>query len=361
MQQLSQRRSGGHHAARLLAFLASLLVLSGCIDPIDFEVGEADRQLVVEGLVTEGWGPHEVRLTRTATFTQGHTAIRPPERGALVIIETSSGQEVTLWEQASGRYVAPQGMIEGIPGESYKLRVVLADGTVYSSALETMLPAPEIIGFQSAFEMPGKVVNGVLVNTPQIAVMVDAAVDPDRDNYYRWTWRGTYQADVCTDSNCIRTVTCYIPLQGRSLVAIGDDRLTTSAVLAGQRVAEFEINRHTIRYFIWNFHIEVEQQALSADTYVFWSRIRELRDRIGSLFDPPGEAVFGNVTREDVSDSYALGHFTVAGTTRASTCVRLGQFPERPPLPAPDFLVGTCGGNIPGSTVPPPAFREACL
>jgi hypothetical protein len=345
------RRAGLSRAAALLAVLAAL-ALSGCIDPIELNVGAPERRLVVEGLVTEGDGPHEVRLRRSGAFTQGADAIRLPVPNAVVRITSDEGASVTLTETGGGQYVAPVGALYGRPGVTYTLHIRLPDGTIYTSEPETMRRAADIAEISAELVQANEVIGGVLVQQPRIVLLVDGQPVQDETMYPRWSWRGVYHTFNCQGMVCR---SCYIPARGVSNIQLAEVPLAPGTAAVRQTAALFPLPAEGEK-FVHNFYIEVEQQALTPEAFNFWSRIRQTRDQVGSLFDPPPDAIIGNVAQEDDRTEYALGYFTVAATTRQSTCLRLTDFPERPSHQYDGAFSGAC----PGFPSPPPEFQQSC-
>jgi hypothetical protein len=350
----------------LIATVALMLIpaVSGCIDPIDLDVGDPQRSLVVEGVVREGPGPHRVILSQSGAFAAGIEALRPRITGATVVVEVGDGTEVVLEELASPvLYESPAGALFGEVGQSYALRIELRDGTVYRSPAVTMRAAPDILALRSSLEEGSRLVNGVLISDPSIDLLVDAASFPDQPNYYRWTWQGTYSRQACYSTGgpfptefCDR---CYLQVEGRSLVEVADDGLAAGNVLANQLAASFALAQDGFR-FIPAFHITVLQESLTPEAFQFWSLIRDSRDNVGSLFDPPAEATFSNLENVDDPTDRPLGYFTVAGATAVDTCIRRDDFDPSVFFPALRPLRGQCGVTVPGSRTPPAGFIEAC-
>lgn len=355
--------------SRLSCFLISIVLLPGCIDPISLEMGEPERRLVVEGLVREGPGPHYVILRRSAAYTQGLDALREAQTGATVSVLLESGATIPFPEVSPGRYEPAADALIGQPGESYTLSIKLADGSEYRSSQEIMLSSPEIANFYGELEPYTELINNFPLDRQALVLYTDAERTPDRTDYYRWTWRGTYAISVC-GGTC---TTCYRQVESKNLLNIGDDLLASGPILLRARADEMRLFDRLPAAgsvgaprigsaFSVGFHIVLEQQALSARSYAYWARVRSQRDDVGSLFDPPPENIVGNVSRVDDPTDVALGYFTVAGTShRDGGCLKREQFqPEWPTVPSPYAFFGTCGGNVSGSTVPPPEWTAAC-
>lgn len=76
------------------------------------------------------------------TFEVDTSRIDPASNAAVAFVD-GSGQRISLREAEPGYYITDSAFF-GIPGETYTLEVVLADGTEYRSSEETM-PVPAVI------------------------------------------------------------------------------------------------------------------------------------------------------------------------------------------------------------------------
>lgn len=341
-------RSGSRLAAAL-----ALAALAACVDPLDLPVeGEPDR-LVVVGLVTEGPGPHEVALRFAAAFERGVDAIERSVTGARVTIAPVGGAPVALTEGQAGRYRTAPGALVGAVGETYTLRAELPDGRVFTATAGPMPAAPPITDVTTVLHRDP---NGpAATSRAVIDLLVDTADPAGEANFYRWTWEGEYEAEVCrTQTEC---ELCYFSRRGRTLTRVADDRLADGQPLRSQLAERFDYVADA-RPFVRAFYLRAEQQALPADAYAFWAQARDVRALTGGLFDPPPDPIVGNVASATDPADAALGHFTVAGVAHAATCARLSDYPDRPPVSF-EVLGGTCA-SVGAASAPSPAFVAAC-
>lgn len=345
---------------RIAILLAGLVLLTGCIDPIDLDVGEPDRKLVVQGLVREGPGPHEVVLRRSGAFTQGINAIRGAEEGARVTVLVGDGSEVVLPMVTPGVYRVEAGVLVGAVGESYGLRIETADGTVYEAAPQVMQAAPEIAEFEVVVDTNVWMANGVLVEEPQVSLFVRPEPTPGEAAFYRWTWRGIARVEVCPFLGSPACGMCYVSTNSRTQVQVGDNTGTGPEGVPAQRAARFGVRDADARFLAQPFLVTVEQQAITPEVHAYLELIRETAERVGGLFDPPPDAAIGNVLNVEDPQDFALGVFAVAGVASRPICLSPSTIPNRPELSYPGPILGTCGGTVPGSPNPPPEYAATC-
>lgn len=110
----------------------------GCEKVIDVPIRDSDTKVVIEGLVTQGTGPHTVRVSKSAPF--GASGTGEPIDRAVVTIRTTAGQTDTLRSVGGGRYQTRR--LVGTPGVTYTLAVVL-DGTAYAAT--STMPQPVLL------------------------------------------------------------------------------------------------------------------------------------------------------------------------------------------------------------------------
>ncbi len=350
---------------RAAAVLVAAAALAGCIDPVSLEVeGETDRVVVV-ALVEEGPGPHTVALSFTAAFERGIDAIEPPIDGAEVEITTGDGDTVRLEGEGGGVYRTAPGALVGAVGQAYALRFRLPDGRTFASSSETMRPSPGGAQASAVYVKNEVLVGQTLVSRDQVELRVDVPDPAGEPNYYRWTWRGNYRVNVPCGFNTPPEL-CgiqYGSCRGISRVEVASDRLSDGGLLRDQPVASLAW-REFGPLFGSPFYLEVEQQALTPGAFAYWLRVQDTRDRTGGLFDPAPDAIIGNVANVDDVRDYALGYFTVAGTSTATTCPIATDFPDRANLrdpdsdPPPPFPTFQCPGGV--SPTPPPRYAQAC-
>ncbi len=121
----------------LLSIMAATILLASCQKEIDIKLNDADRQLVIDGAVTDEPGPYFVRISQTVSFSAPNTY--PGVAGALVIISDNTGLADTLSEASVGVYQTHQ--IVARPGGTYNLSVALNGKNYYaSSSMPTKVP-----------------------------------------------------------------------------------------------------------------------------------------------------------------------------------------------------------------------------
>jgi len=211
-----------------------LILFSGCTEKYDFKFSEQAPKLVVEGIVTNGPGPHYVRLTLSKTtfelsfnestgysqFDDGYT----PVLDATIIISDNHGETDTLiptsdsayryfyWDEAGiqrdsvmdfnpkahifGFYQT--NLLKGVPGNTYYLKV-LWNGKEYNSICY-MPPVPEIDSVTYEFT------KGAIGKSDFYIPKIWFKDNPATEDYYLfktsgWVWGRSVLSDVNMKSN----------------------------------------------------------------------------------------------------------------------------------------------------------------
>lgn len=119
-----------------LTALVLFIFIASCVDEvIDIDLSEYRDTIVIEGSISDSWGPHRVRLSKSNYIFDSSN--NQTVNDAAVTIEDDEGNLAVLNEISPGLYQT--GAIRGIPGRTYTLRV-LADGEEYTAT--SKMPQP---------------------------------------------------------------------------------------------------------------------------------------------------------------------------------------------------------------------------
>lgn len=318
---------------RVLILTVMVLVGTGCVDPLDLDVdAPKPPPLVVDGIVTDGPGPHEVRLTRAAAYEQSLDGLHRSVSGATVTItDETTDERVRLDESArSGTYRSEAGALMGVPGHSYRLDVTLADGTRYHSSSETM---PRPVPIDSLF------VEFVSEPTPGFAVLVSADEPAGTPRFYRWSVRSTFEAPVLPEPR-VPPFFCWADDGVGREISVRDDRLIDGGRIEQERVRFVPASGKTSLAY----QVDVRQQTITRDAFDFWKTVETQVEQTGNTFAPPPSPVRGNIVNATNSEHQPLGFFSAAGQTVATVCIHARDFPEAPftPIGRQD---NTCNGG----------------
>ena len=324
--------------------LTLTVTLITCIDPLGVQPSDFEDLLVVQGFITDDFGPHEIRITRIARFSgvAGEGEIKIEEAdvriiddlGELVELKRMRGQRKTL--SVSTIFCSPAGLsfsefmtdyrtpedFKGNVGRTYTLEVVTTDGQVYRSEPQLMGHTPVIDSLHLGF----KVLPGLDPIVPGSSVEVFTTwTDPEEEeNFYFWRINGIYR--IFTPDTTIPGVICcaYEPRDG-----LAEDCWIVERNLIGNRLvfSDERVNGQTITLPIGQieddglrfantavppskqYHVEVEQYMIPEEAFEFNQRIQTLSEINGEIFDPPPLSIRGNIFNVDDPEELVVGYF----------------------------------------------------
>lgn len=316
---------------RSLLILLILAALGSCITPYDFESIGLRRTLVIDASLTNETTAHFVNLSYTFEID---TSRNDPAESATVAFIDDSGNRTLLPERSPGYYATDSGFA-GVPGRTYVLEVILADGSEYRSDPELMpvpVPIDSIYGRYITIPTDDD-------NTDQTGVQVflDAHASDGQPRNFRYTYRESYETPVPYPSSYDWSGsganfqifereqplgTCY--RKGESNTTL----IGSTKGLSENRILEFPVRfiNESARELAYRYIIEVSQYTISNDAQLFYRYLQESNEGAGSLSDRQLGSINGNIS--DVNDPLApvLGYFEVAGVTKAKRIFSYHEF-----------------------------------
>lgn len=364
-----------------LMILFKIYLMTACIDPFDIRIPIYEKQMVVDGTLYEGTGPHHIKLYYSLNLQTEDEFINPsPVDDAVVSIITSHAGEINFMKQSSGLYEIPEGQLEVLPKEFYQLKIVRNGNTYYSStqlledsgdiddlyfefAKEYFFNARDGV-FEDAFLIyinasAGENSNGLLrwrytgiyeiITQPELRVapgpMGIRVPDPNPcSGYFTFPFNASYPPEMILEtqygpivrlSDCI-CCSCWVyESDGKSKVS--RTNLVSEKQFNKVLIAQIPIDRWR---FYRKYHVRVEQLSISEDVYEFWKRVESQQSGAGSLFQPNAIIIEGNIVNQNNPDDRVLGIFSVSSIKSKDITI-------------PRTL-------LPYTLQPPPEFWEDC-
>ena len=297
----------------------TIFLLPGCREPFDPPVEKYENILVVDGLITDAEGPHEVRLSRSFPFNENFPA---PETGAVVLVRSDVPAEHLFLEEEPGLYRSDSAL-RGIPGRAYQLFIVTSDGEEFQSEWVELKQAP---GIDSITHTLTSLTGG---QGPEEATGVRISVsthDPGNNTrYYRYEWLETWEILTPIASS-------FYPAEQRcwrsslsSEISVATTDHLTADVLTGHPlfVIRTTDNRLAIRYSVL-----VRQYALNRETYEYWKDLQEVTQNTGTLFDPIPQRVEGIMSHLPEGRIPVLGLFQASGVSSGRIFIDREEIPK---------------------------------
>ncbi len=308
-----------------------ILILTGCIEPIEFDIDREGRQLVVYGHIDDGGGAMFVQLSRTTAVPNRFQA----ETGARITLHDDLGNEGRFYSaNDEGIYYYNNFSMQIVPGRSYFLRIRSASGAFYESVPERIplhQAQSEIYVTFDRIELNTGTFNAVITKNVMQVSAETFLEDPSKQYYIRYTPIQTFRFDPTNFPDPFNSIPpgCYVNRR------IEPERLVlfNSNGFQGNSVPRQLIGQNEIDYaFITKNVITLETHSLTPQAYDYWRKIRILLNNTGSIFDTPPAAVKGNIFNVDDPDEQVLGYFEATNKSISRATAWRGDFP----YPVPD-------------------------
>ncbi len=287
-----------------------VVTIAGCIDEIDLNIDNDSQFVIVDGLVSDVPGEYQVKLDFSPVIGVGNDNILTPISGARVELNGSDGSSVTYTEDEEdlGVYKAFTSVE---PGVSYQLDVVTPDGQSISS-LPTVAPEPTLditeLNFDvSSIESFNAVGNVISTDFVDLFVSIDLAGKERHPVRYRLDGEYQYQE---AGRMLLNPRICYI----KETTDFNNIAILNPDEIASDRIDNFQLFS-TLMTFKFNqiYCFHVFQYALTDEEYNYWSRVEELVNIDGTLFDPPPGSIVGNLVNNTDENGRVQGYFSVVG------------------------------------------------
>jgi hypothetical protein len=307
------------HIAIIVCVIISSMIPS-CIEPFEPEIDRYEDIMVVDGVYTDADEPMYVRLSRTSSYYDQKEELIS---GAFVVIVNDSGAVELYNEVSTGYYRLAQGKMPGEAGRSYKLVVETLDGDRYESDFQELKKAVEIDSVY--FEVAEGLTTGSRLSDNKVTFYLDSKDEEGLTQYYSWDWTETwkYEAPHHKPGFEDRKI-CWRNFHSNEIVVNNTSRLTEDY--------NFKKELYTIDGMSSRLHVQystiIRQYSISRTTYEFLSKLQELNEQSGSIFDSPPNPVVGNM--QNVNDPFepVLGYFQVSGVSETRIFLSAEDLPK---------------------------------
>jgi Domain of unknown function (DUF4249) len=354
---------------RLLILLSlAIIVVDGCVDPLEVAIPEVKFQLVVDGYITNEPGPYTVKLYRARPLETDLDRLIA-EKFAKITLKDDAGNSELLTEVAEGVYQTAANGIQGTTGRSYHLEILTITGRKFFSDPEEILPVGQIENVSYEFDSRE--------SGDGFRIFVNAKGVESLDDLIRFRVVGTYEVETFPKLRTKRTdagiipdpypcsgyglnqngglakltectcCTCWVN-QYDDIPVVADEQFSSNQFV-GLEVGFVPVNRQT---FYSKYRVEVQQMSLTNTTHLFWKLVRAQKTGITDLFQPPASRIQGNIHSSDPADN-PLGIFWAAGIDKKSVFIEKTNLPYL--IQPIDTLVAPCQ-YFPYSTNQKPIF-----
>lgn len=255
----------------LLLFI--FLLNSSCRELTTLDLPAQEPNLIVEGYLHDGPGPHSVRLTLTQDYFS--QAPVPLVEDAIVSISDDAGNNELLRYEGNGVYATES--LEGVAGRSYNLQIDWAGQEYVASG--TLTPKADV---------------------DSLSVAYFDAIPPVLDAGYYITFYGRIPARAA-DYYRVKVYQNDSLYNDRTDLLIPDSRFVPDTIIQ-QLLYPFELGDT----------VKVELYSLDAPMYRYYQELISLLFNDGGLFSPPPRNPTTNIRNKTNPDRSPLGFFQVS-------------------------------------------------
>jgi len=257
-----------------------LWTYSSCIDEITLDIDNDAQFVIVNGLVTDEPGAYTITVDNSPIIGVGNDNIVVPISGASVQLVDDQNSSVTFVESSeeAGTYTA--NVTNVVPGRSYHIEVQLPNGVMIESEPQQLPDNQVLIDNIDWNIVDVEFINesGNVVGREFVEIYANT-VPTDEEAFVRWRVTGEYDIVEKADGAIIQEPILKLPMDSR-----------------------FNI------LYLFN----VSQFTISSREHEYWSRIQQLINVEGTLFDPPPGVLRGNLFNVSDPDDNIQGYFSVA-------------------------------------------------
>lgn len=339
---------------RLITLILSIVFIftyQGCKEIYEPDLNHDNQYLVVDGLITNLAGPHEIKLSKTNVFSQGYEHI-PVENAIIKIVDSQEG-EIILEEEKPGSYITRSNFMGEI-NETYTLHITTEDGKTYKSNPQILLDPVEIDSFygetstETFYYETGSQNSINSKDVEGVNLFVDVSCDGDNIPRFRFESVLMLQYKYIPEGYVEEGIINYC-WEVRDITYItGSDLIENLSATESERnrIGFLPNNKMDMKYigfpvFKTDTTIEVSPwtgendqipiiylqprifyntvYTLNDDAYTFYHERYTQTSNEGRFFDPIAPQIIGNIYCEDDEDEIVLGFFEASSVSMNKT------------------------------------------
>jgi len=291
-----------------------VLVCKACIEPFDPVINETQEVMVIDGMISNEPGIHQVRVSLSTPY--GDPSFRPV-RGCVVSVQDDLGNIAFYAEnwETEGLYEAwLDEPFLGV-GKSYSLQVVAPSNNVYVSDYDTLLSCPPVDSVYYFEQLsdgtdPDDVWQGLQFYN-------DVRGFDGGARNYRWKAIATWEYHSPFTAQYVRYKGMNIPYIEDTVSACWQtETIETVYAASTQLLSENNIYQNQLHYvsdqtprLADRYSLLVEQYSLTDQAYTYWEKLAAQSANSASLYETQPSSSQGNIYNANGSAEKVLGCF----------------------------------------------------
>lgn len=314
----------------LITIIISMLI--SCIDPYEANLGNPNKVLVVEGLLTDDNNNPDTLKIQYSIDVGGVVKREPVKATQARIWLNSTNQPIQLIEKGEGIYLPPPNFKIN-PSEKYTLRFTLPDNQQYESTPQQIIPTPSISNIHENFNFKSRLSADGKRFLSANEIFVDFQDEANQKNFYLWQYTHyerlsycatcdnqlyDFDSQSCVDKSRLAGLNrpepyydyvcledCYAIFRSKN-VNVLSDIASDGRLIKGRLVAKIPF------YSFSGCVVEIKQMCISPETYNFYKVLESQSQTTGGLADTPPAAIVGNIKNVNNPTEKIVGTFFVA-------------------------------------------------
>ncbi len=293
------------------ARLVWVILLSGCLSPIDIPTENLGGRIVISGQISTLADQNYVQIGRTSEKER----LPHPVSDAVVQLFDEHGNAYEFEPDPFNEGVFLLNGFTGTPGSSYFIRVYMREGGYYESAPERK---PESAGeLTSSYEIQNEEVTdleGTVTRQPFLKLNVSTTLPEIGSKFVKLNVEEVYLLTPTDFPDPFSSVppSCFVAQNAdpQRITLIDGDEIKAESIdnlLVASRIIDWS--------FLERHYFTIYQSSLTAEAYDYWRKVDILANQVGSIFDTPPAEITGNIRNIDDSDEKVYGYFQACNQT----------------------------------------------
>jgi len=319
-------------------------LVTSCYKVYDPKIDPSEKVLVVNGMMTNKKEAYHIFLTSARPFNSTEEGL--PERAANVYVTDDLGNSYKFNENDNGDYISDSFQFTGIPGHTYKLHIITADGTEYESEPQRLFPEsyPDAVYAEFDNQEVLDESTGLKINTHGADILIDIRNKADSLSRFRFTSNLVRQYFYVIYPYLKPSVSfyCWQTVDANSNINLTDEEYSlNSASIRKHQICflddnlffsalyySYKENPYTVvltnfyqTYAIHHRILYLNQYTLNNETYLYYKSLNEQMQSEGKLFDPIATQLNGNIKCLTNPEKKAIGFFEASSVSYSAYVV----------------------------------------
>jgi hypothetical protein len=315
----------------IVSIFALFFLTTSCVEEYWPELdSNSDKIVVVDGKITNFPGPYTVKLSYSSSIDSSY--YKPIPSAEVIIIDDQGNREI-LTENDSGIYLTKIGGLQGVVGNSYKIKITLSNGNIYESEFEELQDPVEVenVYVEESWQLAD---NSLEEDIEGYQFYVNSKQSSSSKTYFYWEIEETFEYH--SDYNIVflydgkRYDTTGYNILGLAQT-INQDTLfycwKTQTVperfyYSTEYLSSPIVNNLPLHFIPFaderlkqKYSILVKQYTISESTYTFLDKLQQQNESQEALFTTQPFQIRGNISNVNNPSEAVLGYFMVASGT----------------------------------------------